>query len=205
MDPALVREKYEWSNLWWDCADDDSLPRVLLIGDSISVGYGPTVIGELAALAHVDRLSNSRNLLDPVHRRETRLVLEHGNYAAIHFNNGLHGWHLTDAEYEQGLADYVALLRELAPSAQLVWASSTPVTVVDEPGRLNEQKNAVVRRRNAVAARVVAGAGLAMNDLYSLVVDRAELKSNDGYHFNAEGQRVLGLAVAAVLRQTLSG
>lgn len=203
MDPALVREKYEWSNNWWDCADDDSLPRVLLIGDSISVGYGGVVIEQLAGVAHVDRLSNSRNALDPILLRETEAALADRAYAAIHFNNGLHGWHLACEDYERGLRAYVDLLAERGPGAQLIWAASTPITVVDDPATLDEVKNVVVLRRNEVAAEIMAARGLPTNDLYALVVGHAEYKSGDGYHFTEAGKQVQGHAVAAALRPYL--
>jgi hypothetical protein len=203
MDPALVREKYEWSNNWFDCADDTTLPRVMLIGDSISVGYGPTVIEELAGLAHVDRLSNSRNILDPVLHKEIRAALEDRTYGGIHFNNGLHGWHLSIQQYAQGLEQYIGLLREFARGARLIWASSTPCTMVDDPATANPDKNPVVVKRNAAAAEIMAQFGIPTNDLYALVVDRPELKSNDGAHFLDEGKQVQGKAAARVLRAAL--
>ncbi len=202
MDPALIRERSEWSNIWWDVANDRELPRVLLIGDSISVGYGGTVIEKLAGTAHVDRLSNSRNILDPIHLKETRLMLEDCRYAAIHFNNGLHGFHLTTAQYAQGLRAYVKLLRELAPDTPLIWASSTPITVNDHPEQLAES-NGTVLERNAAAAALMAELGVATNDLYTLVVAHPEWKTGDGYHFNGDGQRAQGEAVAAAIRRAM--
>ena len=29
-------ERFEWDNVWWECADTTGVPRVLYIGDSIS-------------------------------------------------------------------------------------------------------------------------------------------------------------------------
>ena len=40
-------------------------------------------------------------------------------------------------------------------------------------------------------------------NLYALVVGRADLRSNDGYHYNGKGCTVQGKAVAAVLVETL--
>lgn len=42
-----VREEIEWVNFRWDHALDTSLPRVLLIGDSIANGYHGTVSASL--------------------------------------------------------------------------------------------------------------------------------------------------------------
>lgn len=197
------RERYEWSNLWWDVADDTTLPRVLLIGDSISVGYGPPVTAALAERYHVDRMSTSHALGDGLLAQQTRMMLTDRVYAAVHFNNGLHGWHLDAAEYRQGLADWLAQIGELAGDAKLVWAASTPITVTDDPATLHPDNNPVVLARNAIAAEVMASAGVPINDLYAAVIGRAELRSPDGYHYLAAGYDVLGEAVTQALRSRL--
>jgi hypothetical protein len=199
VDSGIVREQYEWANIWWDHADDLDSGRVLLIGDSISVGYTAVVTRHLEGRARVDRLGTSRSITDPAFTKELFYLLGEFGYRVIHFNNGLHGAHVTDDDYAAGLRAMVRLLLEYGRGARLIWCSSTPVTVVDDPARLDAEKNPVVIRRNASAAQVMAEFGLPTNDLYALAVDRAELKSNDGYHFVAEGQEVLGQAVAEAI------
>ena len=200
-DPGRVRERSEWSQIWWDVANDTSMPRVLLIGDSITVGYSAGVIKQLEGLAHVDRLGNSRNILDPIHLKETRTMLEDGTYAAIHFNNGLHGFHLSVEQYARGLREYIALLRELAPGVPLIWASSTPITVKDHLEQL-AANNEVVVVRNAAAAEIMKELDISTNDLYALVVGKPELRS-DTHHYNEAGRAVQAEAVADALRPYL--
>src|ERR1019366_2255198 len=101
---AILHEKYEWSDIWWDCADDSVMDRVLLIGDSISVGYTRPVIDLLKDRVHVDRLANSRGINDPALIHEITYVLGEFRYKAIHFNNGLHGFHITDYVYGSQLS-----------------------------------------------------------------------------------------------------
>ncbi len=197
-DPGRVRERSEWSQIWWDVANDTSMPRVLLIGDSVTVGYSAGVIKQLEGIAHVDRLGNSRNILDPIHLKETRTLLEEGQYAVIHFNNGLHGFHLSVEQYAQGLRDYVALLRELAPGVPLIWGSSTPITVKEHPEQL-APNNDVVVARNAAAAEIMNELGILTNDLYALVVGKPELRS-DTHHYNEVGRAEQAEAVAGALR-----
>jgi hypothetical protein len=199
MPTPIVREKFEWSNNWWDQADDPSLPRVLLVGDSISCGYGPVVVKLLAGSFHADRMANSRGVHDPVLFREIAMALDDFPYRAIHFNNGLHAVHLADDEYAEGLRRYLGLILRHGRTASLVWASSTPVTMPEEGHPLDEIRNAQVVRRNRLAAAVMADHGIAMNDLYSLVLGRGELRVPDGYHYNEAGYAVMGEAVARVL------
>lgn len=66
MENLLIREQFEWTNIWCNNANDLTLPRMLLIGDSIACGYSPIVIKQLQGKANVDRLGTSRSINDPV-------------------------------------------------------------------------------------------------------------------------------------------
>jgi hypothetical protein len=173
---------------------------VLLIGDSICCGYGPVVIGLLEGSFHVDRIANSRGVHDPILFGEVGMALADRPCRAIHFNNGLHAVHLADADYERGLRAYVRLFVDKGAAARLVWASSTPVTQPAAGHPLDEARNARVVHRNALAAAVMAEHGIAVDDLYTLVLGRGDLRVPDGYHYNDEGYRLMGSAVADVLR-----
>jgi len=201
---TFVREKYEWSNNWWDNMDDTASPRVLLIGDSISVGYGPTVIEKLAGKFRVDRLSNSRAINDPFHLKETMNVVNDVRYSAIHFNNGLHGCHLSLEEYAAGLRYFVQMLRHESKGAALIWASSTPVTRGNDVNKLEPKVNGLVIKRNAAAAKIMKELNVPINDLYSLVVGKGEIRAADGYHYQEAGSKLMGDAVAKSLTATVS-
>lgn len=202
MRDAVVHETYEWSNIWWDHAEDLCLPRVLLIGDSITQSYTNAVIENLKEIAHVDRLANSRGVNDPALYKELGYMLGEYRYKAIHFNNGLHGWHIPDDVYARGLTGMVQMLQRYGEGAKLIWANSTPLRVPENPSLLSKN-NAMVVRRNPLAKQVMSEYGIPVNDLYSLVIDRPELDCGDGCHFNEEGQRLLGKAAADMLRQAL--
>jgi len=88
--------------------------------------------------------------------------------------------------------------------AGLVWASSTPVTVPGDPSTLDEEKNTIVLRRNALAADIMQDYDIPTNDLYSVVAGRPQLSTGDGYHYNAEGYALLGESVVRALRAALS-
>lgn len=200
-----VRETIEWVQLRWSNAPDTRLPRVLLVGDSIVVGYSDTVAAALKGEANVDMLATSAAIDDPVLTTLTRVAVEGYDPAVIHFNNGLHGEHVTDEAYRAGLEAYIRLLRRVAPQAQLVWASSTPITVSGNPAKLSPTKNAWVVRRNAIAAEVMHRHAIPIDDLYALVLDQSDLRAADGYHYNDRGRRLQGEAVARCVLGCLKG
>ncbi|MBL9133652.1 MAG: hypothetical protein JNG86_20750, partial [Verrucomicrobiaceae bacterium] len=90
-DRVAPREGTEWCNIWMPNANKHDLPRVLLIGDSLTQGYGPDVEKVLAGKAYVARLATSRCVGDPVLHAELSAVLGAETFDVIHFNNGLHG------------------------------------------------------------------------------------------------------------------
>jgi len=202
---AVKRETSEWCNMWWDHANDPKLPRVLLIGDSISLGYHRTVIKELKGKAHVDILATSKGINDPALLKETSYVLGEYRYKAVHFNNGLHGWHIGIKDYESALGDYAVKLRELAQGARLIWATTTPFASKKEGEKLRKEKNDVVLARNAAAAAVMRKHKIPVNDLYSLVLgDLDKLTASKGnLHYNKDGKELQGKAVAKALLDAL--
>src|SRR5438309_134160 len=90
-EPRVVREDIEWLDVWVPDANAGGLPRVLLVGDSITRGYGPAVERNLKGKAYVARLATSKSVGDPGLLAEVSLVLGQYRFDLVHFNNGLHG------------------------------------------------------------------------------------------------------------------
>jgi hypothetical protein len=88
----IVREDIEWCDVWLPYLNCNDLPRVFLIGDSITHAYYPEVEKRLAEKAFVGRLATSRSVGDPGLIREVETVLSQTHFDVIHFNNGMHGW-----------------------------------------------------------------------------------------------------------------
>jgi hypothetical protein len=111
----VSREDIEWLDVWLPHSNDHRLPRVLLIGDSITRGYYPDVEKALAGRAYVARLSTSKSLGDAALLKEITLILSEERYQVIHFNNGLHGSGYSEAAYAQALPSVMAAFRRHAP------------------------------------------------------------------------------------------
>lgn len=184
--PHVSREAIEWCNIWIPDANGTELPRVLLIGDSITGGYGQQVADNLKGKASVARLTTSKSVGDPALLVEVAMVLDQCRFDVVHFNNGLHGWGYSEAEYQSHFPDLVATIRRHAPKARLIWATITPMR---QSGKLDvivaDTKR--VQARNKIAEGIVGKEGIAVDDLYGLVKDHPEYWSNDGVHFNGKG------------------
>ncbi|MDA1267210.1 MAG: SGNH/GDSL hydrolase family protein [Planctomycetota bacterium] len=196
--------------------------RVLLLGDSISLGYTQTVIDELAGEAEVLRplnangkgYQNCSGTNNAAARLEDWLRTLGEEFDVIHFNFGLHdlkrvepgtGKNSNDASHPHQ-ADperYGRQLRAIterlqATGARLVFALTTPVPE-GAGGPYRAPADAVTY--NAVARAVMTDLGVPINDLYAFALERIEtIQKPKDVHFSKEGSGVLGREVARVIR-----
>ena len=190
-----IRERIEWADIWVTDADKEDLPRVLLIGDSITRGYFGEVEKHLAGKAYCARLATSKCVSDPFFPDEVQLLLRQYKFTVIHFNNGLHGWGYTEEQYRDGLLRLVDTFQKHAGDAQLMWATTTPVRERDNLQQISERTERV-KARNQIAAEIMKERNIPTNDLYGLVEHHADWHSGDGVHFNGKGKEAQGAAVA---------
>jgi len=197
--------------------DIKGLPRVLLIGDSISIGYTVPARNALRGEANVHRpLTNC----GPTTRGLEGLSqwLGDADWDVIHFNWGLHdlkylgpdGENLTDpkdpknhqqvppAEYEKNLRQLVSELEKT--NAVLIWRNTTPVPAGSK-GRVEGDAAAY----NDIAKQVMTEHGIEIHDMYGLVKPQMEtlMLPNGNVHFTKEGSEKLGNDVANVIMQAL--
>lgn len=186
---------------------DPALPRVLLIGDSICNGYRGVVSRKLTGKATVDVWLTPAAENDPGLYGDLEKVLKQGPYAVVHFNIGLHGWpkgRIPEGQYEPLMRKYVEVLRKHAPDAKIIWASSTPITVKDQPAQLDPEDNPTITARNAIAARIMQESGIAVNDLYGMIVEhRAQLGRGDRFHWKAPAYELMGRQITDRIAETL--
>jgi hypothetical protein len=206
--------------------DDPKLPRVLLMGDSVSIAYALEVRKHLAGVANVHRVAANcgstktalggyglvRWLPDPKEK-----------WDVIHFNHGLHdlsyrfdddrdkndkgeyaspanGGHpnVSLEQYEKSLHQVVARLKQTG--AKLIFASTTPVPESDAQKYVKDSELPY----NEVAARVMKEEGVVWNDLWALVKPRQqELQGKRNVHFTPAGSSVMAAQVAARIRAEL--
>jgi lysophospholipase L1-like esterase len=193
-------------------------PRVLLLGDSISIGYAPAVRDLLRGKADIchpcDTVeSNCESTRKGLERLDVWLGYQ--AWDVIHFNFGLHDLKYVDErgamvavdrgrqltpldQYEHNLRTLVDRLKQTG--AKLIFATTTPVPP-GAHGRVAGDET----RYNEAAIRVMTEAGIFINDLHALAQPRlAEIQRPANVHFTADGSRELARAVVDTIERELA-
>lgn len=177
---------------------------LVLIGDSIRMGYQATVRERLAS---VDIWSPEANGGDSanVMAHLDEWVVAHSPQL-VHLNCGLHDIKkpFDSGRAQVGLDEYRRHLHEifdriLSTGARLVWASTTPVDEdLHHRNKGFDRFTADVDAYNSVALDLAMVENVPVNDLHAIIesADRTHLLREDGVHFSEEGSRLLGDAVA---------
>lgn len=203
--------------------DQGKNPKVLILGDSISMGYTPFVREMLAQEATVVR--PMRNAKQPENccgtdlamtELDRWLALAGGDWDVIHFNFGLHDLKHVNAAgknsnkptdpYQSDLAEYEIQLRAIMKrlsetEAKLIFATTTPVPVGCQPLREPETPP----KYNEVALRLAQEFDVEVNDLFAFASQRAsEIQRPKDVHFTRAGSRALAIPVAAAIRSAIA-
>lgn len=194
--------------------DTAGLPRVLLIGDSISMGYTLPTRELLKGVANVHRIPTNGSSTDVgLKNMDTWLGTDGPDkkWDVIHFNWGLHDLkHWKDGkldlagpqvnpveQYEKNLREIVARLKKTG--AKLIFATTTPVPE-GSGGRVAKDELAY----NEAALRVMKAEGVAIDDLHALAESKlAEIQLPKNVHFSKPGYETLAAQVAASVKSAL--
>lgn len=193
-----MKETFEWMQSWCDHTEKTDLPRVLLVGDSITRAYQEKVRELLGGKYYVDYISTSYSVDQSIYVDLVTAFAKDSDYAVIHFNHGLHGLHMTDKVYGEGIEK---LLADIGKGKKIVLATST---LVKEKGnaRIDYRQTGIVLRRNQVVEKIAARNGYATDDLYAVSANIPnEYRCDDGTHYDEKGSARLAESVArSILR-----
>jgi choline-sulfatase len=207
----------------WAITPDPKLPNVLILGDSISIGYTLKVREALQAKANVFRpcsangmrAENCNGTTNGVQKTDGWLTGQ--KWDVIHFNFGLHDLkHVSPTnknvnsnslddprqaepqEYRENLSKIVAKLK--ATGAKLIYATTTSYPDGCSPARLPADANVY----NNIATEIMRANDIEINDLHAACHDRlSDLQLPKNVHFNGAGEAFQAKIVADAIERAL--
>lgn len=173
---------------------NEDLPNVLIIGNSISIGYTPYVQRILAGKCNVYRIPENAGETDRG-LAKLNLWLGDGDWDVIHFNFGLHDLkRLTNnkldvsgeivnrpEEYAVKLEEIVEQLKSQTDAA-LIWAT-TSVVPEGAQGRIKGDEV----KYNKVASKIMRANHIMIDDQYKLTRKHPKDQKPKDVHFTPEG------------------
>lgn len=216
MYPIVAYPEFVFSN------SNQYLPNVLIIGDSISIGYTPFVKKLLEGKANVYRptfedgkpenCEGTTKGVQNIERWLTKTGLGDSSYQwdIIHFNFGLHDIKHVDpvtgknsnnpkhpkqaelGQYKENMESIVAQLKN--SSATLIFATTTPY-----PDKVNGplREPGMPVKYNKAAVKIMNRNNIIVNDLYAFMLPRLdEMQQPENVHFTEVGYKALAGKVA---------
>lgn len=168
------------------------MKNILLIGDSIRMGYDKAVKKSFEGIANVVFPEDNCRFASYVLRyfHEYTALINEGNIDVIHWNAGL--WdclHMFGEEahtpidiYSYYIERTCQRMKKLCPYANIIFATSTSVITEkmdDKFKRFNEE----IEKYNAVASEIVKKYDIRINDLYSLSKTLPPEAHSDAVHY----------------------
>ncbi len=186
------------------------MKKVILIGDSIRMGYDKYVKESLRDAAEVyypaENCRFATYIIRFVHEWKKK-----GEWPEdadiIHWNAGL--WDLPEImddgtvtpieHYATQIARIDRRLRLLFPNAKIVFATSTAVQE-EKYGKDFMRRNSVIEQYNAAAINALSGTGTIINDLYAITASCPEACHSDKTHYSTpDGIKLVGDRVLSVI------
>lgn len=196
----MKKERIEWIRS--KCVDttDNTLKRVLLIGDSITDGYFDAVSKKLWGIVHVDYLATSYAVDSKIYNVLIKSFIKDSKYDVIHFNHGLHGKHMSVKRYKKGV---LRVLDNIDVNTKLILATSTRVLKDNENVVDSTWEKKVIERNQAI--KEIAGIkNCAVDDLYPISVCMEYIhRTKDGFHYDNIGYDIFADKVSEEVKKLL--
>ena len=190
------------------------MKNIILIGDSIRMGYQETVKEQLADIAEVwapeENGGTSTNII--AHLDEWVISKSPD---IIHINCGLHDLRkdfnadktrTTLPKYIDNLQTILTRL-QTETDATIIWVQTTPVNEeLHHKNKGFDRFEADVDIYNAAAAEISNELNISINDMFSVVqtIGRDNILLDDGVHFTPEGYVLMGKKVAEYIRKIMN-
>lgn len=196
---------------------DTDLPNILLIGDSISIGYTIDVRKLLKGKADVFRIPTNGKFAAHGAQNLDKWLGDR-KWDIIHFNWGL--WDIcyrnpkaktqghrdkvngkltaTPDAYKNSMEQIVTRLKKT--NAKLIWCATTPVPEFEIGRKMGDEI-----KYNAIAQKIMHENGISINDLHAhALLELAKIQKKKGdVHFTPEGSLYLAEKVAHEILQAL--
>jgi len=189
--------------------------KIVLIGDSIRMGYLPFVAKKMANVEVWGPAENCRHSIWALDHFQEWVADQKPDI--VHVNFGIHdavtgafgdGEHqILLEQYRLALKRFIARVKAL-DGVKMIWATTTPLYAAEQDKPMHQWqilKDATIDEYNAAALEIVESEAIAVNDLYGVVMRNGFDKClrEDGCHMTEFGNEVLSDAVVDAVERLM--
>lgn len=200
----LDREDIEWTNTWWENANDSSCKRILMIGDSVTRGIRPKLHEIVKKDYVVDLFASSLQITDPLLEKEILFhfsVKEYLCNMAIIQIGGQHGFERRcseDKDYYSKFREYylrfVTRIEEFCDN--IIFLSATATVLRDKQTVLDDTRNEEIKIRNEIVRDIAVMKQRKYIDLYKMTETCQHV---DQIHMDYESYEKIAREIAGML------
>lgn len=180
------------------------MKKIILIGDSIRLGYDKYVKDALSSVAEVYYPNDSARFSEYTLRYLSDWKHDNGwgdDIDLVHWNTGL--WDVLEMygeapisnpqQYGETIAKIYRQIKILFPRAKQIFATSTSV-IEDRYGWDRKRRNLTIEQYNKIAIDALKDTDCVINELYMLTKNAPlEIRAGDPTHFyTPEGTKLIG-------------
>ena len=187
------------------------MKKIVLIGDSIRLGYDKYVKDALAGVAEVYYPNDSARFSEYTFRYLSDWKSDNkwpDDIDLVHWNTGL--WDVLEMygetpisnpqQYGETIGKIERQIKILFPKAKQIFATSTSV-IEEKYGSDRKRHNSTIEQYNKIATEILAPTKCLINDLYTLTKN-APLAIRDGdptHFYTPEGTKLIGDRVLSMI------
>lgn len=193
------------------------MKKVLLLGDSIRMGYSGYIKSLLAGQCEVIYSEDNGRFAAYTLWQANQMFKEYGKFDIVHWNNGYWDMNIEPPMQEpiHPVEEYVHFLKRTIAQirqngAKIIFATTTPVlskgSALDNTGTDKQisYDNQWVIDYNAAATNLMKDENILINDLYTLMLGEKDCyKCEDKLHLTEEGYQLCAKQAAELIKGLL--
>lgn len=200
----MYRETIEWSNAWWEQANNLGCKRILMIGDSVTRGIRPRLHKIVTPDYVVDLFASSLQITDSLLEKEINFHFSVREYLCdkvIIQQGGQHGFDRRcsdDKEFCQYFRNcYLKLISQIESFCdKIIFLSATATVLQGDLMHLDEDRNVEIVARNEIVKEVATIKNKEYIDIYNMT---EACKHVDQIHLDQECYERVAKKIVEVL------
>lgn len=202
----FARESVEWQNIWWEQANNFSVKRIALFGDSVTRGFRRKLNERMKGQCVVDLCASSSQITDWLLWKEYKFFLDYSEwmYSKILIQTGgQHGCErkcCDDGEYRKIFkSNYIGLIRKvISYCSDILIVSNTPCVEKNDLREWNYERNQELEERNLIASEAADELKIPYIDIWTPLIN-VKYEYADCIHMKDEGNDFIAEYLAEYL------